>query len=162
MYMTMEVLDPRFFWPQLPLLGKFYALFLCAVALYALFSLSRIMFRLKSLARQHATGTHLESSYAFALLRKKSDNLHQLIFFATLLFGLTFFFQFPAIFLTLGDSKSLPWSQYLENLAVHVAFATDVLFVLVFLHSAQWLVSARLRATEIRLHPQTPTNPAQS
>ena len=149
--MTTEVLNPRFFWTQLPLLGKLYVLFLCAVALYTLFSLSRIMFRLNSFERQHASGTHLESSFAFAFLRNKSDNLHQLIFLATLLFGLTFFFQFPAIFLTLGNSKSFPWSQYIENLAVHIAFATDVLFVLLFLHSAQWLVSARVRAAEIRL-----------
>lgn len=135
--MSMEVLNPSFFWYELPFLGKFYALFPCAVALYALFSLSRIMFRLNSLERQRATGTQMDSSYSFAFLRRKSGNLHQLIFFAALLFGLTFFFRFPAIFNTLGDSKSLPWSEYLENLAIHVAFATDILFVLLFLHSAQ-------------------------
>lgn len=151
MYMTMEVLNPRFFWLQLPLLGKFYALFLCAVALYMLFSLFRIMLRLNSLKGQHTNGMTLDRSHALAFLRKKSDNLHQLIFFATLLFGLTFFFPFPAIFLTLGDSRSLPWNHYLENLAGHVAFATDILFVLLFLHSAHWLVSARLNSMEIRL-----------
>ena len=151
MYMTTEVLNPHFFWPQLPLLGKFYALFLCAVALYTLFSSLQIMFRLNSIGRQHASGTHQESSRAFVFLRKKSDNLHQLIFFAALLFGFTFFFQFPAIFFTLGDSKSLPLGQYIQNLAIHVAFATDVLFVFLFLHSAQWFASARISSAEIRL-----------
>ena len=151
MYMATEVLNPHFFWTPIPLLGKLYVLFLCSVVIYALISLSQVMFRLHSLKRQRATATLPESSYAFALLRKKSGNLHQLIFFATILFGLTFFFQFPAIFLTLANSKSYPWSQYIQNLAVHVAFATDVLFILLFLHSAQWFVSARIHAAEIRL-----------
>ena len=161
MYMTMEVLNPRFFWTSISLLGKLYVLFLCFVVIYTLISLSRLMFRLNSLKRQRATSTLPESSYAFALLRKKAGNLHQLIFFATILFGLTFFFQFPAIFRTLGDSKSLPWGEYLQNLAVHVAFATDVLFALLFLHSAQWFVSARISSAEARPLPHT-TNPSQS
>jgi hypothetical protein len=149
MYMTLEVLDPRVFWHQLPLLGKCYALFLGVAAIYIIISLSHMLLGVYSLKKQPETGEHRNRSLVLALLRKRAENLHQLIFFKVLLFGLTFFFQSPAAFLTFGDSKYPYWSQILQNLAVHFAFATDIFLVLLFLHSAQWFVSARLSSAEI-------------
>ena len=42
----------------------------------------------------------------------------------------------------------------LGTLLVHLTFAANVFFVLLFLHFAQWLVSVRLRKQTEALNPQ--------
>ena len=151
MYTTSELLDPRFFWSQIPLVSKLYAAVLCAVAIYTLISSSRMMLRLNLLEQQHAAGTPQAISRIFNLLRKKSHNLQQLILFTALLFAIVFFIQIPWAFSSNVNSKTPAFIYVFQYLSTYFAFASDVCFLLLFIHSAQWFVSARILSAEIRL-----------
>jgi hypothetical protein len=151
MYMTTEVLDPRFFWPMLPLLSKLYILFLCVVSIYVLFSELRILLRLRAVRKLGSSNDPHSALNALAALRRADTNIHELIVFTFFLFGLIFVLQIPAAFMTLDNSRTPGWVLIFKNLATYYAFAADVFFALLLLHSAQWFVSARLNSAEIRL-----------
>jgi hypothetical protein len=150
MYISSEPLDPRIFWPILPLLSKLYILFLCIVTIYTLYFLTRILLRLYALKKLCYSSEPHSELRALAALRRIDTNIHQLILFTFFLFGVIFFLQIPAAFI-LGDSEAFPLSGILQDLFIYFAFAVEVFFVFLFLHSAHWFVSARLRAAEIRL-----------
>jgi hypothetical protein len=144
MYLTTAALDLRAFWIELFALCKLYALYLEAVTIYTLFSLSRMLVRLPFLKKRTACEVDENRYRLFALLHNKCDNLHQLIFFSTLLFGLIFFLQFPAVFRGFGDSSETGWTVIFHGLGTYFTFAADVLLVLTMLHTAEWIVSAQL------------------
>jgi len=145
MYMTMELLDPRSYWLQLPFFGKFFAFFLFMVAVYVLSALTGIWYRLHSSRNHTSEGESSSAERTLRIFQNKSATLHQLIFFAALVFGLIFFVQIPAAFVSVVNSKFLPWNEYFQNLAVQFPFAADVFIVLIILHVAEWITSTHLR-----------------
>jgi len=78
-------------------------------------------------------------------LQNKSENLHRLTFFSSLLFGMVFFLQFPAVFRGYGDSNETGLTVIVDGLLTYSDFAACVFLVLLILHVAEWIVSARLR-----------------
>src|SRR6266481_2658729 len=145
MYITTAVLDLREFWiEQLPCC-KLYALYLAVVAIYTIVSLSRTLFRLGFLGKQTATEDQANRSHSLALLQSKSDNLRQLTLFSTLLFGLVFFLQIRANFVSPSDSSLTGWAFIDHSLASYFDFAACVFLVLIILHVSEWIVSAHLR-----------------
>jgi len=151
MYISSEPLDPRIFWPILPLLSNLYILSLCIVIIYTLYSLSRILFQLYALKKLCASNEPHSVLKTLAGLRGTATNIHQLILFTFFLFGLIFFLQIPAAFMIFGDYKAPPLGGIIQDLSIYFAIAAEVFFVLLLLYSAHWFVSARLRAAEIRL-----------
>jgi hypothetical protein len=145
MYSTTETLDLRAFWIELSALSKLYAVYLAAVTIYTLFSLSRILVLLHFLKKREASEFDDYSYRPFALMLSKCENLHQLTFFSTLLFGLVFFSQFSAVFRGFGDSSETGWTVIFRGLGDYFAFDGGVLVVLTMLHTAEWIVSAHLR-----------------
>jgi len=145
MYLTSAVLNLRAFWTELLPLCKLYALYLGGVAIYTLFSLFRILVRLRSLKNQTATEDDENKYRILALLRDKHNHLCQLNFFSTLLFGLVFFLQIPENFRSLIDSSLTGWDFIFDSLVIYFAFAAGVFFVLIILHTTEWIVSAHLR-----------------
>lgn len=144
MYITTAALDPRAIWTELSLLCKLYALYLWAIAIYTLYSLSRMLIRLRSLKNQTATEDHENRDRLLARLRYKSDNLCQLTISSTLLFGMLFFAEIPAIFLGFGDSPETGLMVIFHGILTYLTFATGVFLVLIILHTAEWIVSAQL------------------
>ena len=144
MYPTAAAHDPRAFWTEQLPFCKLYGYYLAIVAIYTLSSLSLILVRLHSL-KKAVTEDHENRYRRLALLRNKTDNLRQLVFFSTLLFGLVFFLQIPANSRSLVDSTLTGWDFIFHNLAIYFDFAAGVFLVLITLHGAQWIVSARLR-----------------
>jgi hypothetical protein len=151
MYIRSEPLDPRIFWPILPLLSKLYILFLCIVIIYTLYSLSRILFQLYALKKLFASNEPHSVPKTLAGLRGTATNIHQLILFTFFLYALIFFLQIPAAFMIFGDYKAPPLGGIIQDLSIYFAIAAEVFFVLLLLHSAHWFVSARLSSAEIRL-----------
>jgi hypothetical protein len=80
--------------------------------------------------------------------------LHQLVIATFYLFGFIFFLTLPFAFMTLGASKVPGWMFIFENLDYYFAFAANVFFVFLVLHSVQWFVSARVRASARWLNAQ--------
>src|SRR6266446_3992390 len=122
----------------LPSLQLLFCLILTMVSAYGLFSATLIVVRLRSLATLHA----------------RSANLHQLVIATFYLFGFIFFLTLPFAFMTLGASKVPGWMFIFENLDYYFAFAANVFFVFLVLHSVQWFVSARVRASARWLNAQ--------
>ena len=136
--------DARSFWTaQLPFC-KLYGYYLAVVAIYTLFSLSRMLARLHSL-KKAATENHESRRHPLAALQDKCDNLRQLTLFSVLLFGLVFFLQIPANFKSLVDSSLTGWDFIFHSLAIYFDFAAGVFLILLILHVAQWIISAQFR-----------------
>lgn len=147
MMLTIESLDPRHFWLQLPLLTKLFVYFLCAVFVYTLFSLARVLFRLRSLRQvPRSENSNAALRMSFAYLHNRLSNLRSLLLFTFYLFALCFLLQIPGAFMVLEDSGRPLLTVILMQLAVYLEYITDVFFVFLLLHSLQWLVSARVQA----------------
>src|SRR6266478_5816047 len=142
--------DPSSFWMFAPPLTRLYILFLCLVCTFSLYKSSRIVFRLRSIRRAHGVEEHHVILRSLAVLRREAANLSQLLHFTFLLFGLCFLIQIPAAFMILEDSRRPVLSSIFSNLAVYIAYAADVFFVLLALRSLQWFVSFRISATMLR------------
>ena len=106
MYLTSAAHDPRAFWIELGPFCKLYFLYLGIVTICILLSLFRMLIRLRSLKKPTVTEDYELKQLMVARLRNNIDNLCQLTHFSTLLFGLIFFLQFPAILSGFGDSSA--------------------------------------------------------
>ena len=80
--------------------------------------------------------------------------MRQLIVGTFYLFGFVFFLGLHSAFITLGDGKLPVGALILRNLVVYFAFAGNVFFVFLVLHSVQWFVSRSVRACTLRLEGQ--------
>ena len=138
--------DPSSFWMILPPLTRLYLIFLCCVCAFSLYKSARIMLRLRSIRRGHGVADRHGVMESFAVLRTQAANLSQLLHFTFLLFGLCFLIQIPVAFMILDDSGRSVLSSIFRNLAVYIAYAADVFFVMLLLRSVQWFVSSRVDA----------------
>jgi hypothetical protein len=145
MYPTVTARDLREFWTEQLPFCKLYALYLGSISVYTLFSLSRILVRVTSFKKKTVAEDQANRAQLFALTLDKSENLRQLTMFSTLLFGLVFFVQIRANFVSLSDSSLTGWAFIYQSLGTYFDFAACVFLVLLILHVAQWIVSAHLR-----------------
>jgi hypothetical protein len=131
----------------MPLLSKLFLFFLCAVSIYTLISLVRVLFRLRSLKKlASAESPTVGVRLTLATLQHRTTNLRHLLIFAFYLFGFCFFLQIPTAFIVLGDSKLSPLSFIFMQLATFFEYAADVFLLFLLLHTLQWFVSNRLQA----------------
>jgi hypothetical protein len=127
-------------WPQLAFIFRLYWLILSFVSIYTLLSAASIARRLRSIGDGHQ-------------LTARVENLRQLIGAAFYLFGLLFFWTLPSATSWPGVSKTLPLGEIFGTFSLQFAFATNVFFVLLVLHSTQWFVSGRIRALKDEIRP---------
>jgi hypothetical protein len=144
--LTLESLNPRNLWPVLPHLTRLFILFLCVTSVYALIVLAHILFRLRSLKWPRSAETAKDLRSPLAAMNDRLNNLRQLLVFAFYLFSLCFLLQIPAAFSVLVDSNVPTLSIIFTQLGTYIAYATDVFFVFLLLHSLQWFVSSRVKA----------------
>jgi len=142
--------DPLSFWMFLPPLTRLYLLFLCLVCVFSLYKSLRILFRLHSIKGERGAEQYRITPRSLAIIRAEASNLSQLLHFTFLLFGLCFLIQIPAAFMILDDSNRPVLSSIFSNLAVYIAYAADVFFVLLVLRAVQWFVSFRVSAAMLR------------
>jgi hypothetical protein len=128
-----------------------FCVILTLVVTYTLFSATVIVVRLRSVARQPQIADASSLQRSMAALHARSSNLSQLVGFTFYLFGSVFFLTLPFAFMTLSDSKVPGWTSIFQNLGFNFAFSAHVFFVFLVLHPVQWFVSARLRASALRL-----------
>src|SRR5258708_30718161 len=134
MYLTSAAHDPRAFWIELGPFCKLYFLYLGIVTICILLSLFRMLIRLRSLKKPTVTEDYELKQLMVARLRNNIDNLCQLTHFSTLLFGLIFFLQFPAILSGFGDSSETGWTVIFHGFFTYFAFASAVFLVFLILH----------------------------
>ncbi len=127
-------------------------LFLCIVGVYTLYSCSRIVFRLRSLKNKHTGEESRSTQRSLFVLQQRATDLRQLHLFTFFLFALCFLLQVPTAFSILVHSNRPLLSIIFDNLAIYIAYAADVFFVLLVLHSAQWFVSIRISSVTLRFN----------
>jgi hypothetical protein len=137
-------------WIYLPPLPRLFLLILALVSVYTISSLAVIIGRLTSLTRRHRIEGLRVSERPLDALLTRIANLRQLITATFYLFGITFFIVLRSADKT-SDSAFPVSTLILENFFLYFAFATNVFFVLLVLHAAQWAVSSRIRTHALRL-----------
>jgi hypothetical protein len=131
---------------ELTFTARLYILSLLVGTAYTIYSLVRAAIALHRVDAGAAANTP-NARHALAQLAARLENLRQLHGLLFLLFGMSFanetFHTFLAIRLM---TLSLAGPRF-EIFGPPVAFALVVFIVLAVLHSAQWLVAARLQST---------------
>jgi hypothetical protein len=132
---------------QLELLSftaKFYVLGLLMSAVYIVFSLTRMVVRLRRLPTDASNAPHLRS--LLNEMVQSAENLRQFNILLFFLFGISFFTEMSATIRTIrffAISLSEARINIFEPL---VAFAISVFIVLALLHTLQWTVAARVQS----------------
>jgi hypothetical protein len=140
-------------WGELPILPKLFFLILILVSIYTLFSAAVIVVRLHSLRDRRQVGDVSSIQCSLAALQARSANVRQLIGATFYFFGFIYFLALPLATLTL-DSKIPLEILILRNFLMYFAFAANVFFIFLVLHSVQWVVSSRVHAHALRLNAQ--------
>jgi hypothetical protein len=129
-----------------------FLLILSLVSFYTLFSAAVILVRLRSLTSQRHFEEASSLQHSLAMLQARSTNVRQLVGATFYLFGLVFFLALPLATNILGDSKIPMGFLVLNNFVMYFAFAANVFFVFIVLHSVQWLASGRIHAYAVRFN----------
>jgi hypothetical protein len=140
-------------WGYLPAVHRLFFLILSLVSIYTLFSAAVIVVRLRSLTNRRQVEDVSSFQRSLAALHTRSANARQLVGATFYLFGFIFFLAMPLALKTL-DSRTPVGMLILDNLFIYFAFATNVFFVFLVLHSVQWFVSGRVHASAQRLNAQ--------
>ena len=139
-------------WEYLARVHQLFFFLLSLVSIYTLFSATVIMVRLRSLTNQRGVEDVSSFQHSMAVLHTRSENVRQLIGAAFYLFGLILFLTLLSSIKT-SDSNSVPTRKLIfDSFYLNFAFAANVFFVFLVLHSVQWLVSARLNASLPRVN----------
>jgi hypothetical protein len=137
-------------WIELPLLHKLFFIVLFVVGVYSLFSATKILAGVRSLMALGQSRDVPALQNEVAALYARSANLRHLITATFYLFGIVFFWGLRFTLWT-PDGKTSVSLLVLENFFLYFAFATNVFFIFLVLHSVQWFVSARLHTYARRL-----------
>jgi hypothetical protein len=137
-------------WIELPLLHKSFFFVLFVVGVYSLFSAAKILAGVRSLMALGQSRDVSALQNDVAALYARSANVRHVITATFYLFGIVFFWGLRFTLWT-PDSKTSVFLLVLENFFLYFAFAANVFFIFLVLHSVQWFVSARLHTCARRL-----------
>jgi hypothetical protein len=137
-------------WIELPLLHKLFFIVLFVVGVYSLFSATKILAGVRSLMALGQSRDVPVLQNEAAALYARSANVRHLITATFYLFGIVFFWGLRFTLWT-PDGKTSVSLLVLENFFLYFAFAANVFFIFLVLHSVQWFVSARLHTCARRL-----------
>ena len=138
-------------WAQLGLLYKVFCLLLFLVSAYTLFTTARVWVRLRSLMPQRDGETIPSSRRSLRDLEDRLRNVRQFIAATLCLFGLLFFIQLPHDLWTNETGRESVGMAIWGVLSINFAFGASVFFVILILHLAQWLASARVLTAQRHL-----------
>jgi hypothetical protein len=141
-------------WGDLPILPKLFFMILTLVSIYTLFSAVVIMVRLRALANRRQVEDAASIQRSLAALQARLVNVRQLVGSTFYLFGFVFFLALPLATIILDNSRISLDTLILRNFLMYFAFASNVFFIFLVLHSVQWIVSSRVHARALRLNAE--------
>jgi hypothetical protein len=133
---------------------KLFFLILTLVGIYTLFSAVFIMARLRSLANQRQVEDASSLRRSSAALQARLVNVRQLVGATFYLFGFIFFLVLPLATITMDEGRISVEILILRNFLLYFAFAANVFFIFLILHSVQWVVSSRVHAHALGLNTE--------
>ena len=128
-------------WSELGYLYRAFCLVVSVACVYTLVYGGMVLFRLRSINRDHEDTSSLRRS--LAAYQDRLRNVRQLVAFMLYLLGFVFFLELPSDL----NGGSIHMVAILGALDINCAFAAYIFFVLLIVHSVQWFVSARIHAT---------------
>jgi len=151
---TLHMYDPPYalwtIWRALSTLNRGLVLILGVVFVYCIFSTVRTMMRLHSVwNRPNQDRTTV--SDAVAALATRHGRLRQVISATFYLFGLVLCLGMENITNFLGDGKEPLGVYVLDNFLLLCAFAANIFFIFLVLHSVQWAGGAVLDSLSRRV-----------
>ena len=135
-------------WQSLSTLNRLFLLILAAVCIYSIISAAIVVVRLRYLRKDDALDSILQNA---AVLSGRCQSLRQILSATFYLFGLLLFLTLQNATNTLGDGRGILSFEILNNFVFDFAYAANVFFVFLVLHSIQWTVSSRVQAYTVRL-----------
>ena len=138
-------------WTQLGSLHRLFWLFLSLASVYMLFSIARIWVRLRGRIAPREGGTISSSRRSLAAMEDRLRNVRQFVNAAFYLFWLLFFIQLPYDIWTTDPGRLSIGMAMWGTLSLEFTFGANVFVVLLSLHSAQWLVCARVSSARQHL-----------
>jgi hypothetical protein len=130
-------------WIELPLLHRLFFFVLMVVGTCSLFSATKILGRVRSLTVSGHSKDVAALQNEVVALSARSANMRRLITATFYLFGTVFLWGLRFTLWT-PESKASVLQLVLQNFFLYFAFAANVFFVFLVLHSLQWFASARL------------------
>ena len=160
---TGHLYDPPYalwtIWRALSTLNRGLIVILAAVFVYCIFSTLRTMLRLHSIWNR-AEQDRKAVSDTVAALATRYTRMRQVISATFYLFGFVLFLGLESITNVLGDGTDPLGVYVLNNFLLLCAFAANVFFIFLVLHSVQWVGSAVLdslsRRVSLRAQVQEP------
>jgi len=122
-----------------------FLLLLFVVGVYSLFSATKILTGVRSVISSGRSRDVPAFQNEVAALYARSANMRHLITATFYFFGIVFFRGLRFTLWT-PDGKTSVFQLVLENFFLYFAFAANVFFIFLVLHSVQWFVCARLHA----------------
>jgi hypothetical protein len=138
--------DLRALFAGLTITARFYIFGLMAAAVYSTYSSVRIVFRLNRVSKSLANDDSGARPYLFRITGNV-ETLRQFHTFLFLLFGACCANEAVAILRAIRDSSASLSAARMDIFEPVAAFALFVFAVLLMLHTFQWVVALRLRAT---------------
>jgi hypothetical protein len=142
--MSITDLDCRAIWMSLSLINKSFVLFFCGVSLYTFSSSLHALIVLYSAKRQSSKEITSDADSPVGILLHRFMNLRQLHVFTLYLFGFCIAIQVPSVFHSIDNSIQYPLRAITAGLTDLFYCDAAVFLGFVLLHSAQWIVTARL------------------
>ena len=137
-------LDLRSVWLWLSLSNKAFLLFFTGVSICSL-SLSLYVFLLlRSLKKKPTSENASLKRSPLGVLQKRLSNLRQLHLFTLYLCWFCLAINVPRAFETFGDFRTIPIGLILRQLAFLFYSYAPICLGFLVLHTAQWIVSARV------------------
>jgi len=140
-------------WNGFGLLQRLFIELLFAIAAYCLFVSFRAVLRLRTIEKQNVNERVIPIEGALAPLYRSLANTRQVIGATFYVFGFVLFLNLQFIQNTLGArSAAGELKQILGSFMMGCVFGANVLFILLLLHVAQWLVFIMLNRCSKRLN----------
>ena len=129
---------------------RVFLFFFSGVSIYSI-SLSLYVFLfLRSLKKNPPSGSASLARSPLGILQKRLLNLRQLHLFTLYLCWFSLAINFPRVFDIMGDYKTIPIVQILQNLVFLFYSYTPICLGFLVLHTVQWIVSARVESFACR------------
>jgi hypothetical protein len=114
---------------------------LIVLGIYVVFSAATTGLGVRKTRASLRIGNSVDAERSFIALRRRSARVDKLITTAFYLFGTVLFLALQGAYFTIDDSKTPVGWSILKGFEPHLAFASNVFFMLLILHVLGWFTS---------------------
>jgi hypothetical protein len=141
-------------WKMLGFSSRLFFLVLCVAGIYVVCVSVLATMRVRTIAKALPVEDVASVSRSVAMLHKRSLRVRQLVGALFHLFGVVLFVALQRDFIVLGHSNIPTGLIIRDNFILDFAFAANVFFVFLIVHTTQWLAAEQVDSCTSRLSAQ--------